>query len=119
MCWFEFKSAFMDVLERRRMWEVDLSPKVLVVGGPKPAIAQSPAHLFVTFNGVGRVRGLDVEKLVIDGGTGNDKIVATVDVLTKLSITGAGGNDTIVGGTGDDELSGANGKDRILGGGGN
>jgi Ca2+-binding RTX toxin-like protein len=111
---------------------VQSPPQVTVVSDPLPSgtiigtagddvilIAQSPSHLFVTVNGATQVRDLDLDKLVIDGGSGNDKIVATVDVLTPMSATGAGGNDTIVGGSGDDELSGANGKDRIIGGGGN
>ena len=77
-------------------------------------------NAYVTVNGSTHHRKLsDIDRLFIDAGSGNDKIFASPDFPKRLQITGAGGNDTIVGGAGNDELSGANGKDRVFGGAGN
>lgn len=75
-------------------------------------------YLMVTVNGETRARqgGLITQPFFVDGGAGNDKIIADDTVDIRLAITGAGGNDTIVGGTNNDELSGGNGNDRIFGG---
>jgi len=56
-----------------------------------------------------------IKTIFLDGGTGNDRIAASEDFPLPMRITGAGGNDTIIGGAMNDELSGANGSDRIYG----
>jgi Ca2+-binding RTX toxin-like protein len=71
----------------------------------------------VVVNGVGSAFTTEFDHLFVDGGAGNDRIFCADGKFSRpLQITGGGGNDTIVGGTNDDELSGANGKDKVFGG---
>jgi Ca2+-binding RTX toxin-like protein len=62
--------------------------------------------------------GLD--QLIIEAGTGNDRIDASglsaASIL--LAVNGGEGNDTVIGGAGADTLSGGEGDDRVLAGGG-
>jgi hypothetical protein len=62
-----------------------------------------------------------IENLVVNGGGGNDTIVAGngLATLTNLTIDGGAGNDTITGGDGNDTLIGGDGNDLITGGRGN
>jgi Ca2+-binding RTX toxin-like protein len=55
-------------------------------------------------------------QMVLDGGSGNDRMVAHGDGTGWLD--GGTGNDILTGGDGDDQLSGGPGTDRMLGGGG-
>ncbi|MFN0191483.1 MAG: beta strand repeat-containing protein [Aestuariivirga sp.] len=57
-----------------------------------------------------------IERLGVDGGTGNDKLTGGV---YEDSLFGLGGNDTLSGGDGDDRLGGGDGNDIISGGNGN
>ncbi|MBQ7568829.1 hypothetical protein IJT17_08500 [bacterium] len=68
----------------------------------------------VSVNGKERVFDRDEAKyLVIDGGAGDDTIVASENVTTPLYILGGRGNDTIVGGKGNDYIRGGKGNDSI------
>lgn len=58
----------------------------------------------------------DAEKLVIDGGAGNDRIVVDNDVFQAMYITGGAGNDYIVGGRGNDVIVDNYGSNYINGG---
>ncbi len=82
-------------------------------------INQTSDATYVTQAGVTSKTANSTGTLFINGGTGNDKIVANDSVTRRLEVTGGGGNDTIVGGGVADELSGANGKDKVYGGAGN
>ena len=57
------------------------------------------------------------EKLLVDGGAGNDTINGQngLSTLTALTIDGGNGDDTIGGGDGDDLLLGGNGDDHVDG----
>jgi Ca2+-binding RTX toxin-like protein len=92
-------------------------PLTGTLGNDVLLLTQRSGKLIVTFNGESRA-GDAPASLFIDAAAGNDKVIADATVTVKLAVTGAGGNDTIVGGSGDDELSGANGSDRIFGGSG-
>ncbi len=70
-------------------------------------------HVLVTF-----ISG-DVQRIVIFGLAGNDKIVVNGALTQPAVIFGGNGNDTIVGGSGDDQISGGNGADNLVGGLGN
>lgn len=82
------------------------------------SIVSGRAIMVVNGQAFSRPVGFFTDALFINCGAGNDKVSTTPDFSVPLAITGAGGNDTIVGGKQDDELSGANGKDKILGGAG-
>jgi len=70
-------------------------------------------HVIVTFIST------DVQRIVIFGLQGNDKIVVSGALFQPATIFGGDGNDAIVGGSGDDQISGGNGRDSIVGGNGN
>jgi Ca2+-binding RTX toxin-like protein len=79
---------------------------------------KTTGRVIVLLNGQAFLRGTSgLSKLTIDAGSGDDKVFCAdpdnFDI--DLGVTGAGGNDTIIGGAGDDELSGANGKDKVFG----
>jgi Ca2+-binding RTX toxin-like protein len=59
--------------------------------------------------------------VLVDGGSGNDVIDATavMSSLTVLDLRGGSGNDTLIGGAGNDLLDGGSGNDLLLGGAGN
>jgi Ca2+-binding RTX toxin-like protein len=101
-------------------------------GGPQPVtvngttgndvilISQAGSTLSVTVNGTKTdYNTAQMSKLIVLAGPGNDKLLGDETVSVILNMTGEGGDDTIVGGAGGDELSGANGKDRVFGGSGN
>ena len=52
------------------------------------------------------------------GGNGND-FIALYYNNTPVSVTGSGGNDTILGSISNDTLDGGDGNDSLIGGGGN
>ena len=77
------------------------------------------ASAFVTINGATRAIPQPAPpSIFIDGGKGNDKIVARGNFAINLLVTGSGGNDTIIGGNGNDSISGGTGNDKIFGGNG-
>ncbi len=58
-------------------------------------------------------------KLIIDGGEGNDTIIADKNVTANLLITGGKGDDTITGGSGNDFIIDSYGRNTIKGQSGN
>jgi Ca2+-binding RTX toxin-like protein len=58
-----------------------------------------------------------VERLVVNGGLGNDTLTAQNGIagLTNLTLNGGAGNDTLAGGDGDDLLLGGTGNDHVDG----
>ncbi|MEO1801754.1 MAG: calcium-binding protein, partial [Cyanobacteria bacterium J06629_2] len=62
--------------------------------------------------------GTDVEKVVFDGGEGDDSFDASESNVSVV-VRGGTGNDTLIGGKGDDLILGGNGIDLIDGGAGN
>jgi Ca2+-binding RTX toxin-like protein len=61
------------------------------------------------------------DRLIVDGGAGNDIITAAglAAGVIGLTIDGGAGNDTITGSQGDDTLIGGDGSDSVIGGRGN
>lgn len=59
------------------------------------------------------------QRLIIDGGYGNDNIVIDEAVKNDLVIMGGAGDDTIQGGSGNDTIVGGQGNDTLKGGKGN
>jgi len=88
------------------------------MSGPGPAAL---GNLVVTLNGsqVASCSTFDVSnplnKVVINGGNGNDKITVEDAVFVGVQANGGNGKDVIDGGGGNDTLSGGNGKDSIDG----
>jgi len=127
-----WRAAEMAVqrLEARRLlsatledgsWEIetddDLAHTITI-----DTVPNKPSRLRALIDGevVGTVNKADVDWVDIYGGDGDDKIVidaALGDIY--LCVYAEGGNDTIIGGPGDDDLSGEDGNDSIIGGGGN
>ncbi len=66
---------------------------------------------------VNDLSGTDVQLVVFDGGDGNDLLDGTNAVLPLVGIGGKG-NDTLLGGAGDDNLRGNAGNDSLVGGAG-
>jgi Ca2+-binding RTX toxin-like protein len=79
-------------------------------------VSGSGDDITVTLNGVAQTVADSVDELVMDLGSGDDKMVADATISVRVFCTGSGGDDTLQGGGSADELSGANGKDRVLGG---
>lgn len=95
-------------------------PVVGTAGDDVIELSDNSGGLLLLLNGRYAKRiGSMTRPLTILAGNGNDRITARGELATPLLITGEGGNDTIAGGAGNDELSGANGNDVVLGGGGN
>lgn len=57
-------------------------------------------------------------QFIVDAGDEDDTVVANVSVF-PLTIEGAEGNDTLIGGSGSDSIGGGQGNDTLIGGGGN
>ena len=57
----------------------------------------------------------DIERLVVDGFSGNDHLVVAPDVQRNIILKGGDGNDTLEGGAGQDILEGAGGDDVLIG----
>lgn len=83
-------------------------------------IREQEAQLVINVNGevFSRTIGAVSDKFFVDAGAGNDKVLADSTVTKILAVTGGGGNDTLIGGSANDEISGANGKDKVYGGAG-
>ena len=109
---------------------VFLSGGVLEVDGTRASDTilinrgNDPSQLRITRNGrrtlVDRV---DVSRIVLTGGDGNDSLTVTVNIPVMASgdagddaITTAGGDDRLLGGEGNDLLSAGAGKDVLIGG---
>ena len=89
-------------------------------GDDRIGVFERLGKVFVTLNGAAFWRNLgNLQGLSINAGGGNDRVIADDAFPVNLAVTGAGGNDTLVGGAGNDELSGANGRDVVSGGRGN
>lgn len=67
----------------------------------------------------GSVKEDEINKIIIKGGMGNDRIEVDSEIMKNVTIYGGDGNDYIKGGNGHDRLEGGKGNDRIDGGGGN
>lgn len=59
-----------------------------------------------------------VSQVIVYGGAGNDRIVADPKLTTAVTFFGGDGNDTLVGGAGNDILIGGTGNDALDGGSG-
>lgn len=100
--------------------QLDDDTLVGTVGNDYLELRESSGGLLLNINGKYLKRtGSLARPLTVLLGSGNDKLTADRKLTTPLLVSGEGGNDTIIGGAGNDELSGANGKDIILGGDGN
>lgn len=88
-----------------------------IAGDDVIELSENSGGLLLLYNGTYYKRtGSLATPLTVFLGTGDDQFTADNRLTTPLFVTGEGGNDTILGGAGGDELSGANGKDVILGG---
>src|SRR5262249_38990313 len=82
------------------------------------AITVGGLHALVTITGSNAATN---DQLIVKADGGNDTVTAGVGLstLTRLTLDGGGGNDTIQGGDGADTLIGGDGHDFINGGKGN
>jgi uncharacterized delta-60 repeat protein len=77
------------------------------------------ASLLVTVNDIATPHALSgVTSIVVSGGTGNDRVKISGAVRLPVTLDGGPGNDTLVGGGGDDTLLGGDGNDTLDGRGG-
>jgi Ca2+-binding RTX toxin-like protein len=91
------------------------SPTITGTSGRDVIYISRGSGRVVTMNGISR--RVPKGTFLVDAGGGDDTIITDYGAAA-VAITGAGGNDTILGGNADDELSGGSGKDRIIGGSG-
>src|SRR5947209_1824061 len=115
-------------LEERRMLSATLEDRIWTIVTDNDrnhviSVDVNPANtkLKVTIDGkaAGSVLIADIDSVEIDSAAGDDKI--SFNVSNKdlwVDVYGGDGNDTIIGGGGDDDLSGEGGDDSIVGGGG-
>src|SRR5947207_2720061 len=116
-------------LEERRMLSVSLDDGIWTIAAGDDrnhvivvdVLPTNTKKLRATIDGkvAGTVAIADVDSVEIDSGGGDDKI--TFNVSNKdlwVDVYAGDGNDTIIGGAGDDDLSGEGGDDSIVGGGG-
>lgn len=77
-------------------------------------------HLLANGEAVGAATVTNTNLIRVNGGDGNDVITLdeTNGPLPAAQLNGGGGNDTLTGGGGNDQLSGQDGNDTLLGGGG-
>ena len=61
----------------------------------------------------------DTTEIMVSGGNGDDTISLGNAVLPPAQLFGGNGNDTLIGGAGNDTLYGGNGNDTVVGGKGN
>lgn len=88
-------------------------------GNDSAQVTQQFNQIFVVYNGQGfTFNRQDVDSLASVLGAGDDffAVLGKVDIG---GVYGAGGNDTLIGGSGDDLLKGGGGNDLIIGGNGN
>lgn len=71
-----------------------------------------------TLTGLGTDQITSVEELVLTGGRSNNAIDAAAFTLGSVTLSGLGGNDSLIGSIRDDSLSGGIGDDIIRGGAG-
>jgi Calx-beta domain/RTX calcium-binding nonapeptide repeat (4 copies) len=69
-----------------------------------------------TLTGNGTDTLLNIEKITLTGGDGNNTLNASTYTKTGLTLDGGAGNDTITGGTKNDTLIGGVGDDSLVGG---
>lgn len=88
------------------------------LGDDRILFIKDGSDIVVTINGeVSRFRAASVARIVTGGGDGNDRIDARAMTL-PAQIFGGNGDDTLVGGSGDDYACASYGNDVIRGGGG-
>jgi hypothetical protein len=58
------------------------------------------------------------KSILLNAGSGNDKVVVGADVTASAALFGGKGNDTLVGGAGNDKIYGQLGNDNLQGGAG-
>lgn len=76
--------------------------------------------IVVTVNGEATTyTAKEAKQLVIDGGSGNDKITVDKAVMQALNIAGGQGDDVIIGGSGNDRIMDNYGRNYIQSGAGN
>jgi Ca2+-binding RTX toxin-like protein len=68
--------------------------------------------------GIGTETFTNIEKVQLQGGSGNNILNAGALTTTQAILFGGDGNDTLIGGAGDDRLFGGNGDDILRGGAG-
>ncbi len=122
-------SMAIESLEDRRLMSASLANGVLSVVGRDSDTAgdyiavvttADPSQLMLNDNGVvSYYSASSINKVVINGLRGNDRLMLSNSVAKPAEIYGGLGNDTIAGGAAGDYLSGGGGTDSINGNDGN
>lgn len=85
-------------------------------GNDVATVVEQAGTVSVTFNGVGlNFNSRDVSTVATLLGAGDDSIDSRFSPVPVVAY-GTGGNDTLLGGRGDDLLKGGGGNDRVIGG---
>jgi hypothetical protein len=109
----------IEPLEARRLMTASLANGTLTIIGTDQSefLGVRAQDGLLRVNDAGTIRqfnGADVQRILINGGAGDDQIVVR---NTRLSVTliGGAGNDALFGSAGDDDLQGGGGRDVLAG----
>ena len=115
----------LESLESRRLLSVTLDQGVLTVtgidGADQLAVGRNPTTNMIVVNDNGTPSSFDpadVQRVVINGLDGNDRIGVGPGVMRPIAIDAGAGDDSVNGGSGPEHIMGGPGNDRIAGGGG-
>jgi Ca2+-binding RTX toxin-like protein len=126
------RAPLLEGLEERRLFaaapgDILVEASKLDIEGTRRAdvividLNTSTGLIDVTINGVlkGSLQPNQISAgIECESGPGNDSITVGAGITLEVEVDGDKGNDTIVGGSGEDELKGGPGKDSISGGAG-
>lgn len=88
--------------------------------GEEFVISGTGKNITVTFSNTGTSQSFsNVDRLVLNGGKGDDRLIIGAGVTTAITFNGGEGDDYFQGGAGDDIVVGGIGNDTLIGGGGN
>lgn len=108
-----------EQLESRTLLSVSYAGRVLSVygtgGNDVIAVALKNGRVAVFENGVQTASFTTVRSILVEGGSGRDKIGIDSNITVASKLVGGSGNDSIVGGSGPDVLYGGSGNDLMLG----
>lgn len=108
-----------EQLESRTLLSVTYAGRVLSVygtaGNDVIAVALKNGRVAVFENGVQTASFATVRSILVEGGSGRDKIGIDSNITVKTKLVGGSGHDSIVGGGGPDVLYGNAGNDLLLG----
>jgi hypothetical protein len=87
--------------------------------GEEFVVTGSGKNVTITFSNTGTSQSFtNVDRIVLNGGKGNDRLIIGAAVTTAITFDGGEGDDYFEGGAGNDIVIGGIGNDTLIGGGG-